>query len=267
MTEKKIKIGHQNLFYRDNESEGTPVFLIHGNSLSGSLFYKQFEALGQYRLIAPDLPGHGQSQFSDNPGRDYGAGNYIRLLAEFIQSFNFEKCYLFGHSLCGHLCIHLSNQLRNIAGLALMGTPPLTLPPRLEEAFLPHPAMGSTFKSELNEEEINLLAASFIDINHPDFQLVKSSIKTCDPLVRPRIGQSIATDLINDEAEILKNMSASLTVFHGEKDPLINDQYIRQLNLPLWNNTIRYIPEAGHSAFLENAEVFNSYLIDFLNRE
>jgi len=124
MKEKQIKLNHVTLFYRDNESSGLPVIFIHGNSLHDGLFYKQFEALSPYRIIAPDLPGHGQSAFSNDPAQDYGVGSYIRLLAEFIQSFKLGQCILFGHSLGGHLAIHLAGQLRNIAGLAIMGTPP-----------------------------------------------------------------------------------------------------------------------------------------------
>ena len=265
MKEKQFKLNHVNLFYRDNERGRLPVFFIHGNSLHGGLFYKQFEALSQYRLIVPDLPGHGQSQFSEDPARDYGVGSYIRLLAEFIQSFNFGKCILLGHSLGGHLAIHLADQLRNITGLAIMGTPPLTLPPRLNEAFLPHPAMGCTFQSDLNEEEINLLASSFIDPSHSGYDLAKESILTCDNRVRSCIGQSLATDLTRDEAGILKELAIPLAVFHGENDPLVNDQYIQDLNLPLWNNRIRYIPQAGHSAFLENPGEFNSCFKEFLD--
>jgi len=44
--------------------------------------------------------------------------------------------------------------------------------------------MAYTFKSDLNKEEINLLAGSFINPNHPDYKQVKESIASCDARVR-----------------------------------------------------------------------------------
>jgi non-heme chloroperoxidase len=50
------------LHYLD-EGEGQPVAFIHGLWLTGRFFHKQITALrGTYRVIAPDLRGHGRSE-------------------------------------------------------------------------------------------------------------------------------------------------------------------------------------------------------------
>jgi non-heme chloroperoxidase len=50
------------LHYLD-EGEGQPIAFIHGLWLTGRFFHKQITALnGRYRVVAPDLRGHGRSE-------------------------------------------------------------------------------------------------------------------------------------------------------------------------------------------------------------
>ena len=50
------------LFYEDSGGDGPPVLLIHGLLMDRTMFAPQVEALrDRYRLITPDLRGHGDS--------------------------------------------------------------------------------------------------------------------------------------------------------------------------------------------------------------
>lgn len=266
MKEKKYSIENLDLFYMDNEKEGMTVVMIHGNSLSSQLFYRQFESteLSKFRLIAPDLPGHGKSSKSRNPENDYAVSTYIKNIIEFIQSLKSDTCVLFGHSLGGHIAIHVAQHVASVKGLIIMGAPPLTAPPKLEKAFLPNPAMPLAFKPDLSENDLELLASSYISEKHPDFNLMKCTLSSSDPLVRPFIGKSISTEVNEDEANIIKNADFSVAILHGEHDGLVNSSYIDDLQLNLWKNEIIMIEDAGHSAFLENPERFNHFVADFL---
>jgi pimeloyl-ACP methyl ester carboxylesterase len=265
---KKLQIENIEIQFYDNQSDGFPVVFIHGNSLNAGLFFKQFEdkQINSYRLIAPDLPGHGLSERSINPEKDYSVLSYIQLIKKFIRKLGLHKVAIFGHSLGGHIAIHLSKELseNEIAALVIQGTPPLTLPPELQKAFLPNPAVPLAFKAELNETEIETLSSSFINKENPSYHRLEESIRNCDPLVRPFIGKSISTEVNVDEAKILGNAGFPVAVFHGKDEQNVNPEYIKELNLPLWRNKIHYIEDAGHSAFLENPESFNSLFMDFL---
>ncbi len=268
MNKRTIGLKNLELFYFDNEKEGPALLFIHGNSLNSNLFYRQFDddSLSRHWIIAPDLPGHGRSGRSGAPEEDYAVSNYINILRDLILELGIKEVVIFGHSLGGHIAIHLIDELHNveIKGLAIMGTPPLTLPPKMEEAFLPEPAMEFAFKPDLSDKEAGRLAKAFIKEGHKDYPLLKNSILTCDPLVRPYIGRSIATDVNNDESEILRNAEFPVAIFHGENDPLVNRDYIKKLTLPLWQNQIQTIEDAGHSAFLENPDRFNLLLSEFM---
>jgi len=255
----------------DNEKDvQTTLVFIHGNSLNASLFTNQFnaQALNQYRIVALDLPGHGDSLKSENPQQDYGVNKFIATLQELIQKLNLDNIVLVGHSLGGHIAIHLLPALLKtglqIKGIVLIGTPPLTLPPALEKAFLPNPSMGLAFKPDLSSDEIQMLSKAFINVEMPQFEKVESAIRTTDPLARAYIGQSIATEINESEVDILHNTDIPLAIFHGKDDALVNPDYIKKQKFNLWRGAVQVIEEAGHCPFIEQPEIFNTLLRDFL---
>ena len=269
MKEKYVDVDNIELFYYDNEKYAPALLFLHGNSMNSSLFYNQLadEKLNQYRLVAVDLPGHGRSAKSKDPENDYSVLSYIKTLIQFIKKVELNDLVVFGHSLGGHMAIHIGSQLKNDAlkGLIIMGTPPLTVPPKIEEAFLPNPSMGLMFKPDLSEEDQNLLADNLIEHENNDYDKIQKSLSTCDPLVRAFIGKSIATELTDDESEIIRKAKFPVAVLHGESDQLVNPEYIQNLQLPLWNGQILIIKNSTHSAFLENPDHFNKIVLDFLS--
>ena len=56
--------------YRQSSGSGPAIVLVHGNSASSRAFARQLDGpLGaKYRIIAPDLPGHGGSADAADPG-------------------------------------------------------------------------------------------------------------------------------------------------------------------------------------------------------
>ncbi len=268
MKEKKVTIQNLELFYVDNEKEGLPIIMIHGNSMNSKMFYQQFDspALSNYRLLALDFPGHGQSQRSNTPEKDYAVSGFIQIIIDFITTLGLQEVVLFGHSLGGHLAIHILNQLKSVKGVVILGTPPLTMPPKLDEAFLPNPSLMHAFKPDLNKQEVHLLTSAFIPENHDGFELVQSSISNCDPLVRLFIGKSIGAEISEDESTILKKGEVPVAILHGANETLVNAEYIKNLDLPLWEDQIIIVEDSKHCAFLENPEKFNQIIVRFMNQ-
>lgn len=271
MKNKKLTLNNAKVAYLDNEKNSNiSLFFIHGNSLNASLFKNQFnaQALNQYRIVAPDFPGHGDSPKSENPQQDYGVNRFIAIIQELIQKLRLDHIVLIGHSLGGHIAIHLLSALQQtklqIKGIVIMGTPPLTFPPALEKSFLPNPAMGLAFKPDLSGDEIQTLSKAFINDEIPQFEQVKSAIRNTDPLARAFIGQSIATDVNESEVSILHKAGIPLAVFHGKDDALVNPDYIKEQKFDLWNGDVQIIEQAGHLPFIEQPKIFNTLLRHFV---
>lgn len=86
------------LKYHDvGPKEGKTLVLIHGMGDSSRAWYLIGpELLKTYRLIAPDLPGHGLSEV---PACCYKIENYEKDIAELLDSLKIDKAVFVGHSM------------------------------------------------------------------------------------------------------------------------------------------------------------------------
>ncbi len=89
-------------FNDENSAQKPLVFLVHGYTGSKENWLLVMRELGkQYRVVAPDLPGWGETTRLENA--DYGVIAQSERLGKFIASFNEPHNILVGHSMGGHI--------------------------------------------------------------------------------------------------------------------------------------------------------------------
>lgn len=78
--ERTVETSHGPIALFDLDGPGTPLVMIHANSVSKESFALQFEALRKTRrVITIDLPGHGASGNAIDPHRSYNIPGYARV--------------------------------------------------------------------------------------------------------------------------------------------------------------------------------------------
>ncbi len=83
--------------------QGMPVVLLHGFPLSGLLWEKQQRQLGDlYRVITPDLRGHG---CSPAPPGIYEMETLARDVWALLDSLLIKKAVIMGHSMGGYIVL------------------------------------------------------------------------------------------------------------------------------------------------------------------
>ncbi len=98
--------GHE-LAYR-MEGRGQTILLIHGIAGSSSTWADAMERLAvRYRVLAPDLLGHGES---DKPPGDYSLGAHASFLRDLLGSLDIGRTTVLGHSFGGGIAMQLSYQ-------------------------------------------------------------------------------------------------------------------------------------------------------------
>ena len=269
MHAETIQINNLELAWYEGRSDGTPVVMLHGNSLSSETFSEQFAdplLADHYRLIALDLPGHGQSAHSDNPLKDYTLQGLIDHFLAFVDKMGIEKAVFVGHSLGGHILMETYPKLKDrMLGMVIFGAPPFTLPPQPEKTHLEHDVQYLVYKEDLTEEEIHTFAHACVREGHEDPELLMEAIRHSDPDMRAGLGLSYSKGEIVDEARILSEMEHPLAIFHGKEDQLINGDYYKELNIPtLWQGNVQFIDQAGHCPQFENPEAFDKLLDEFI---
>jgi pimeloyl-ACP methyl ester carboxylesterase len=83
--------------------EGTPVLLLHGLGATNSSMLPTMWDLGaDHRVIAPDLPGFGDS---GKPIRSFDAKFYAEWVVDLLDELNVERTHIIGNSLGGRVAL------------------------------------------------------------------------------------------------------------------------------------------------------------------
>jgi pimeloyl-ACP methyl ester carboxylesterase len=148
MQERFIKNGDLDICCWDTGEPGWTVLLVHGNSAAKNSFENQFHSssLDQHRLVALDLPGHGQSSWAE----DYDVATYVNAIQRVIEELRLTDIVLVGHSLGGNIVIEAVDDIPQARGVAAFGAAPLAKPPEIAHAFLPHPSSIAFFTDDLS---------------------------------------------------------------------------------------------------------------------
>lgn len=108
MAESKfVDIHGERVAVRD-EGDGEALLLIHGMAGSSQTWRAILPQLARkYRVIAPDLLGHGQSS---KPRTDYSLGAFAVGLRDLLDELGVESATIVGHSLGGGIAMQFSYQ-------------------------------------------------------------------------------------------------------------------------------------------------------------
>ena len=110
------------LWYEEH-GEGVPIVLLHGWCMSSAVWGRQIELLGRsFRVVAPDLRGHGQSsgQFDG-----YGFAGLTADLSDLFRCLDLQGALLAGWSMGGEVALQALPLLAGrLAGVALLSTTP-----------------------------------------------------------------------------------------------------------------------------------------------
>ena len=271
MTTKTIQVNSLSIAYRESSGKGSAALLVHGNSASSRVFQPQLESpLGEkHRLVAIDLPGHGESSNASDPATTYNMPGYADVVVSVAKQLGLEQAVFVGWSLGGHVVIEAMPRLPQAAGFMIYGTPPLAFPPDMAQAYLPNPAMAAAFQPSMTDAEADAFSLACFKPSATEIpRIFHEDIRRTDGQARVGLAASIRPNGYLDEVIAVAQMTASLAIVHGEQEQLVNAAYIQSLTMPtLWRGSIQMIPNAGHAANWEQPEQFNALLEAFINRQ
>ena len=102
LQKKFIATSAGRIAYYETSGSGRPILLIHGNSCSKEYMIRQLDGLGlKYKMIAIDLPGHGESSNALHAAENYTLTGYACVIAEIIRKLKLQPVVVIGWSLGG----------------------------------------------------------------------------------------------------------------------------------------------------------------------
>lgn len=104
---KYLELHGNRLAYQD-EGQGDAILLLHGMAGSSQTWRSVIRPLSRkYRVIAPDLLGHGSSA---KPRSDYSLGAFAVLLRDLLDELGVARATVVGHSLGGGVAMQFVYQ-------------------------------------------------------------------------------------------------------------------------------------------------------------
>lgn len=268
MNKKFITVAGTKLAYLDkNEDKENIIFFIHGNSLSSHSWTPQLnsERLKDYRLIAIDLPAHGDSEAAPMPEADYSIPGLGAIVAAAISSIAGTSPYLMAglslgtNILAESLAFKLSPSGIVIAGSCLVGGKYT-----LDNFAYPGTNVHVVFTEEAPEDEVRKYASQVMmsQSKTDTDEFVANYYKVKLPF-RSSLMNSIQQGKFSDEIRLIAVMDKPVLMVFGKDEQVINPDYLDDAPLKLWNKTIYKLPGAGHLVHLDQPEAFNQLLSDY----
>ena len=249
--------------YDDQGSGDTPVVLLHGFPLDKSMWEAQVQALcGEFRVITPDLRGHGESQVTPGP---YTMELLADDLTGFLDALDIQQVTLGGFSMGGYVAFafYRKNPER-VSCLMLLDTRPQ---PDSDDAKKGREDMAQLAEREgaapIAERLTPRLLSPDTVANRQDVVDTLSAMITQCP-VEGIAGDLRGMALRSDSSDLLPNISAPTLLVVGDQDVITPPAESHSMASIIPNSTLVEVSGAGHLSNLENPDEFNQALADFL---
>ena len=263
-----IQINGLNLaYYTQNDDRRKILFFVHGNSLSACTWRKQFDdsIFDSYRLIAIDLPGHGQSDSSVTPNEDYTLPGLARLAAEALGQLVGEyPCILAGMSMGANLVAEMLPYGITPQGIVLAGPSVVGEGCPVSAVVQPGTHVYTVFTEEAPREEVVIYGQeSSLRADSRDLELFVEGYFRVDPAFRRVLSRSLDAHQYGDEIRMLRNSGIPQCVIMGAEERVVYPNYLDNVSLPLWRDTVHLLPGASHLVQVDQPAAFNELVKAF----
>ena len=267
--------GHRRAFRM--VGSGPPVLLIHGIGDSSETWAPVIPGLARhYRVIVPDLLGHGHS---DKPRTDYSVGNYANGMRDLLSVLGVDRATLIGHSLGGGVAMQFAYQYPERTDrivLVANGGVGRQVTPILRAASLPGADLllagltlpGVRFQLGLAVKLLQVCGTR-LGLDAPDLLRVVDAlpdataraafIRTLRAVVdwRGQVGTML------DRCYLTEGMPTMLV--WGDRDPILPALHAGMAHIAMPGSRLELFPNTGHFPFHTDPQRFVTVVRDFID--
>jgi len=235
-----IDIGEGQLHYRycGVDKSKPPLVMLHQTASSSQMFERVMENLfNEFKLIAPDTPGFGQSF---PPAQHPTVNYYSQTMFEALDGLGIQEFFLFGHHTGASIAAEMAvMQPDRIMKLILSGPPALTTEERQDwlTNFIKPLKLSETggHLQQIWQRIKNLDDSASLELSHREAVLNLTA--------GTRYTEAYVAVFKHDFINCIKNVQCPTLVMAGEKDSLYS--YLPRAHKLLHHGEIRKIPDAS----------------------
>jgi len=260
----------EKLWYEDAGC-GIPLLFMHGWCMSSVIWQRQFSGLcGTFRLVAPDLRGHGKSRGASG---QLDFGRFAADLEDLVHHLDLAGVVLVGWSMGAQIALQSYRQLHDrLAGLVLVSaTPCFTATEDFPFGLPRKEAAGMHLKVERNIQRAldGFHGRMFADGEIEDQQEALQIRALLDSVVPPDTAAAVdALDSLAgaDMRPFLKDISVPVLILNGDRDIICLPQASDYLAEHIKSSIRRVFAGCGHAIFLTRSHQFNQEIIHYAGR-
>jgi pimeloyl-ACP methyl ester carboxylesterase len=251
------------LRYQD-VGNGPVIMLLHGYIESLKIWKDMVHQLSsKFRIIAPDLPGHGKSEMTEEIQTMDSMAYSVKLLLDHL---DIKKCFIIGHSMGGYVALaFLEKYPEMLLGISL---------------FHSSPYADSEEKKNSRDREIQLIKQgkkSLVYHNHIAKTFAKDNIYLYPEINEKLIkisGKSNTNGIIAallgmkvrpDRSKILENTTVPVLYLIGKMDNFIPFDILEKIKFPK-NSDIVVLENSGHMGMFEEKEKSIDAIVGFIEK-
>jgi pimeloyl-ACP methyl ester carboxylesterase len=278
---RTVAVGDITMFYREAGPADAPVLLLlHGYPTAGHMFRDLIPGLAaHYRVIAPDLPGFGQTQAPPRGQFAYTFDSMARAVEGFIDALGLERyaLYVFDYGAPTGFRVAAARPERVTAIISQNGN---AYAEGLSDGWAPYQAYwrdASAANREACRAELSPAAIRNQYEHGADATRVSPDGYTLDIAYMQRPGMDeIQLDLVLDyrtnvalyptwQAYFAQHQPPLLAVW-GDKDPYFLPAGARAYQRDLPGAEVHFL-DTGHFALETHAGEIGALIVDFLDRK
>jgi pimeloyl-ACP methyl ester carboxylesterase len=244
--------------------KGPPIVFIHGFPLNGAMWQPQLDGLSDAaQVIVPDLRAHGDSQIVPGP---YSMDLFADDLAALLDALEInEPITLCGLSMGGYVAFAFFRRHRQrLEALVLAAT-------RAGEDT----AEGKSGREMAASQAQTLGSGIIVDGMLPKmlapamYQKNPALVVQARSIMEHNSIESYMGDLYGmrdrpDSTPTLREIDIPTLILHGREDQIFPVLEAESMHSHIPNSRLVLIPDSGHLLNLEQPELFNSAMRDFL---
>jgi pimeloyl-ACP methyl ester carboxylesterase len=237
------------------QATGPRILLIHGSGINARYWVDQLRGLRAARVLAIDLPGHGESDDTAMQSIEHHAD----VAADFIDALGATPVIAVGHSLGGAIALVLAaRRPASVHGLVLLSTcarlPSASGPAQWLLPFLPRPVRKAMFFVTAQ----GLLFAS--SASRRVVSLGMQELRACRP---ETLARDVALSRSMNLTAVAKALKVPVLVLCGSRDQITPPALSTELHTLIAGSRLRIVEGAGHMVLMEAPEVVNAEIQAF----
>ncbi|KAB2926077.1 MAG: alpha/beta fold hydrolase [Bacteroidetes bacterium] len=243
-----------------------PVIFIHGFPFSHRMWSfpgGQTEALSStHRVVAYDVRGHGESEVGTG---HYSIEFFVDDLIGLMDHLQIRTAVLCGLSMGGYIALRAAERHpERLSGLVLCDTKSEadTNEARVKRAASIRNVQINGMKAYAAEYVKGVFAPESFERRADAVKMIQSIVERTAPL--SIFGTLMALGARTDTTAALQHIACPTLILVGEKDLLTPPAAAQAMKDRIPNARLHVVPQAAHMSNLENPEVFNGHLKEFL---